>query len=378
MLSMSERLVTPERIVEPDGSVHVGWFTRPFGIANLADAPAKHALSALRDTPLGFAEAGFKKMRFKQWHYTSVVCDRFLFACAIVDAGYIGTAFAYLVDRTTNVKHEWSTLRPFGKDIVIANNSLDGRTSIELDGWGHIFLDNDATAGVRRIDASLVGRLGKTPTPALRARFEICDRNAEPDPVVVVEQVEPGRWLYTHKCYGLAASGEVRAGALDVTIEDEEGHAGLDYNQGFRKLETYWNWAAAGGRATSGERVGFNLTAHRPWRGSGAEQAAGAFEEDATDCALWLDGQCVKLASIDFAYQPEDRLAPWKIRDEEGLVDLTFEADGERADDINLGLVVSQFYQPYGHFSGTLRDRAGRSFELDRVYGVTEQHYARW
>ncbi len=375
---MQQRLATPERIVEPDGSVHVGWFERPFAIANVQDAPVDHFMSGFRGTPLGFAERGFKKRRLKQWHYTSVASDRFLFACAVVDAGYVGTAFAYLVDRKTKKKFEWSTLRPFAKGIVIAENSLDGRTSIELDGWGHILLDNDAATGRRHIDASFIGRLGRDATPALRAHFEILDDNAEPDPIVVVEQVEASRWLYTHKCYGLAAKGEVRCGSLDARIEAEEGHAGLDWNRGYRKLETYWNWAAAGGRCTTGERVGFNLTAHRPWKGSGAETGGDAFAVDAGDCALWLDGQCIKIPSVQFTYEPTDRTAPWTIRDAEGLVDLRFEADGERADDVNLGLVVSKFYQPYGHFTGSLKDREGRSFEVDGLYGVTEQHYARW
>ena len=68
----------------------------------------------------------------------------------------------------------------------------------------------------------------------------------------------------------------------------------------------------------------------------------------------------------------------WSVKLLTGLVDLRFEADGERDDSVNFGLVVSKFYQPYGHFTGRLKDREGRSFEVDGLYGVTEQHYARW
>ena len=37
-----------------------------------------------------------------------------------------------------------------------------------------------------------------------------------------------------------------------------------------------------------------------------------------------------------------------------------------------------RFNQPFGAFSGTLRDQAGNLHVLGDVFGVTEEHYARW
>jgi len=366
---------TPPRIVDADGRVHVGWFDRPFVEANLQDAPSDHLLCGLRGTPLALLERGFRRMRLKQWHYTSVVTPKLFFACAVVDAGYVGNAFAYVVDRATGRCFEWSTLSPLARGVVIADNSVAGRTSIKQPGWGHILLDNDVSAGHRTIDVRLDGRLGRKPCPSLRARFTISDSGREPDPIVVVEQSAPGLWLYTHKCYGLPAQGELRCGDIDQAIND--GHAGLDYNRGYRPRQTWWNWGAAGGHAQSGARVGFNLTAHRPWAGSGVTHDD-AGTEDAADCALWLDGQCVKIPRVEFDYQPGSLMSPWRIRDDAGLVDLQFFPEGERHEDINFGLVVSRFHQPYGRFEGELRSREGERFTLADVFGVTEQHFAKW
>jgi hypothetical protein len=365
---------TPPRIVDADGRVHVGWFDRPFEDANLQDAPSAHLLGGLRGTPLSLLERGFRRMRLKQWHYTSVATPQIFFACAVVDAGYAGNAFAYVVERASGRCFEWSTLAPLSRGVVIANNSTDGRTAIEQPGWGRITLDNDGARGVRSIDVRLEGRLGKSPLPPLRAQFTIDDAGSDPDPIVVVEESAPRHWLYTHKCYGLKARGELRCGELVVDVED--GHAGLDFNRGYRPRQTWWNWAAAGGHASNGSRVGFNLTAHRPWRGSGHE--VDGSDHDAADCALWLGGRCVKIARVEFDYDPANLMTPWQIRDGEGLVELRFSPAGERSEDINFGLVVSQFHQPYGTFEGELRDRDGNRFALRDVFGVTEQHFAKW
>lgn len=375
MAAMSQPLPTPDAIVEPTGFVNTGWFEQPFRRANLPDAPIEHALSSLRGR-LGGVERAFRRMRLKRWHYTSVAGPDVFFACAIVDAGYLGTAFAYVVDRKSGEMHEWTTLMPLARGITIADNSLDGVTSVEQPGFGRIDLGNDSQRGVRTITAKLEGKLGVRNQPPLSASFEIWDWGRDPDPVVVVEESAPARWLYTHKCYGLEAGGSIRCGRIDSVIAAGDGHAGLDWNLGYRPYETWWNWAAGGGFATDGTRVGFNLTAHRPWIGSGRENTS--IEADATDCGLWIGGRRVKLDRVEFEYDPRAILRHWRIHDEAGLVDLEFNPIGKRHDDVNFGVVVSQFLQPYGTFSGTLRTPEGEVKELTDVFGVTEQHFAKW
>lgn len=364
---------TPSRIVEVDGHVHTGWFEHPFPIANLADAPARHLASPLRGSRLAPLERRVRALRLKRWHYTSVVTDRLLFACAIVDAGYVGNAFAYVVDRVSGRKHEYSTLTPGGAGITIASSSTDGTTSVRWPGFGALALHNDSSTGERRIEAELTGRTRLGARPPLRASILVRDDGVRPAPIVCVDEAEPGAWLYTHKAYGLEARGLIEAGELSGSFDFDEGLAGLDYNLGYRPRETYWNWAAGTGRATDGTRVGFNLTAHRR-----PHEPTAPHGDDAGDCALWLGDAREKLAAVRFEYDPDDLLREWRVRDDEGLVDLTFSPAGERAEDVNAGLVVSRFHQPYGTFRGTLRSRSGRAFALEDVYGVVEQHFARW
>jgi hypothetical protein len=371
---------SPGRIVDPDGTVHVGWFDGPFAETNLAEAPVRHLLSPLRGTSLAFVERAYRRWRLKRWHYTSVVTDRVFFACAVVDLGYVGNAFAYVVDRQTGEKHEHNALAPLGRGLSMAESSTDGRTVFNKPGWGQIVLDNDSAAGLRKVAVELEGQLGPAKQPPLEARYEIRDAGSDPAALIIVEESEPRRWLYTHKCYGLEAGGSVRSGNIADEVALGQGNAGLDFNCGYRPRQTWWNWAAAGGQANGGERIGFNLTAHRPWLGApGAPAGRGSSDEaDAGDCALWLPGRCVKIRRVEFEYDLGDMLKTWWLRDDAGLVDLRFEPMGQRQDDVNLGLMVSQFHQPYGTFSGTLRSPEGEVFELSDLFGVTEQHYALW
>ena len=360
---------TPRRIVEPDGHVHTGCYLLPFEEQNLASAPFQHPLAGLRDGPFGWLDSGVRRLRLKRWHYTSVVHPRFLFACAVVHVGYVGNAFAYVYDRERERCHAYSTLAPLGRGIVIADDSRRGTTSIRQKGFGSIELTNEVP-GKRGIRVALAGRLGRNPTPPLKVELELADQGSSPDPIYVVEESEPSCWLFTHKVYGLDTRGTLRCGALDLDVEG--ALAGLDYNVGYRPRETCWNWAAAAGHSVAGDKVGFNLTAHRRW------DAPFDGTPDAGDCALWLGDRCYPLAWVAFDYDHEDILAPWHIRDGDGLVDLHFEPAGERREDIDFGVVVSRFHQPYGRFSGTLRSPGGERYELGDVFGVTEQHHARW
>ncbi len=46
------------------------------------------------------------------------------------------------------------------------------------------------------------------------------------------------------------------------------------------------------------------------------------------------------------------------------------------------GLVVSDFVQPFGYFTGTISvkraDGIVQPFELVKAWGVVESHYAKW
>jgi hypothetical protein len=360
-----EKKPTPERIVDGD-RVHVGRFVRPFRSANLDEAPARHLLDRLRGGRLGGVERAWRRMRLKQWHYTSVATPRYFLAAVVFDAGYVGVGFAYVVDRKTGHAREWSRTVPLARGIAMAANSIDGTTRFAAKGFGEIELSNDGASGARRLRIRLAGGADR---PGLEADLEMRELAGEVEPVIAVGEPGPGRWLYTHKAYGLPAGGTITTGDWSETTRLGEAHAGLDWNRGYRLTETYWNWAAAAGRDARGRTVGFTFTSH-------VDHSGGI--ETANDSAMWLAGRVIDLPGVRFDYTPGDLLLPWRLRDRQGLVDLEFQPLGERAEDLDLKLVVSRFHQPYGTFRGTLRTPDGDVFTVSDLFGVTEQHFARW
>lgn len=366
---------TPARIVEPNGEVRVGWFDRPFVYPNLQDARPQHALAGLHGGPFQGLEKRFRRWRLKQWQYVSVVTDSTLFACAVVDVGYLGSAFAYVVNRHTGERFEWAAKQPLSQRVAVAQSSIKGTSRFERRNWGHIDIHNHPDNHQRVVSVRLHGELGAVPKPPLRVELRIFDDPQHIQPIVVVEQSAPKLWLYTHKSYGLLVEGSLQCGTIQQRLQCGDGLAGFDYNRGYRQRRTWWNWAAASGRTNDGTIVGFNLTAHRPWTTQGSQRNT---PPDAADCGFWLDGTLTKLSRVDFAYNPDSLLEPWHIFDADGLVDLHFAPEGKRSEHTHAGIVTSLFHQPYGHFTGTLSARAGRKVTLENVYGVTEQHYALW
>lgn len=372
---MSEPNPTPRQIVEPDGTVNEGWFESPFIKANLQDSPILRPVPGMPGSLRKLLQRGLRKLRLKQWHYTSVATEESFLAAAVFNAGYIGLGFVYVVDRKTGAVNEYGTMTPLSRGVRIASNSIDGVSSIEASGFGRITCENSSATGVRVLSIDLKAQKGH---PPLSAEITLFDNGKTPEPMVVVDKLAPRRWLYTHKCYGLEAKGFIKRGERTEQVERGGALAGIDWNRGFRLYETFWNWAAATGRDSLGRPVGFTMTARKPKHGAEPNAAFSTTDGDANDCALWLDGKRVKLRRVRFDYDSKHLMGPWYITDIDGLVDLTFQPAGQRIDDTNFGVVVSQFHQPYGVFSGTLRSPEGEIYKLEDVYGVTEEHYARW
>jgi hypothetical protein len=363
------RRPTPDRIVD-DGHVHVGRFDRPFRTVNLEEAPARHLLARLRTAPgpLASAERAWRKLRLKRWHYASIATPRLFLGAVVFDASYAGVGFAYVVDRKTGHAREWSKTVPFARGVSIAANSTDGRSRFAAAGFGEIVFENDGASGARRLRIDLAATKAH---PGLTVDHEMIEKYADTEPVIAVGEPSPGRWLYTHKSYGLPSGGVIASGDWNETTKPGEALAGLDWNCGYRLTETYWNWAAAAGRDARGRTIGFTFTSH-------VREGDGSAPDTANDSAMWLGGRVVDLEDLRFEYDAKDILLPWRIRDRRGLVDLEFQPLGERVEDLDLKLVVSKFHQPYGTFRGTLKAPGGESFAISDVFGVTEQHFARW
>jgi hypothetical protein len=152
----------------------------------------------------------------------------------------------------------------------------------------------------------------------------------------------------------------VRAGNVRFPVRGQL--AGLDYTHGLLARETAWRWAFACGRQAF--RQGTSLIAFNFSEGF----LAGAGEN-----VVWLEGEPRPAGKVTFTFDGDAPLSPWRVRSEDGAVDLVFQPEGLRAQTIDLKLIASRYAQPFGTFSGRLH-----GVEIDGLPGVTEDHAARW
>ncbi|HMC38758.1 MAG TPA: DUF2804 family protein [Acidimicrobiales bacterium] len=132
----------------------------------------------------------------------------------------------------------------------------------------------------------------------------------------------------------------------------------LDESAGYHARHTEWEWSAGVGTTVDGWPVTWNLV-------RGVHDA-----ETMSERTVWLHGRPAEVPPVRFGRDLDELWAT------DGSV-LRFEEEAARRRSDNLGLVRSDYVQPFGRFSGTLPG----GYELSRsepALGVMERHRARW
>ena len=318
----------------------------PASLLDESDAPQEGAFAGVSQNP---AIDGRRPRRGKKtWRFAGVFHEDLVLGVAIVDLGYLGMTFVYVAEGNRVLECTWKTPGALGMHV----GPPDG-TSVAMAPRRLVTLATTRTGGVT-VAVDL---------PGIRANLDIA---GEVTPLTVVSDWSRGAGgqAMTVKKAGLVAQGNLSVQGRSYAFADAS--ACLDFTAGFLPRRMVWNWAIAGGRASDGRGVGFNLA-------RGVHDVA---QQRFTENALWIDGTPAALPAVTFS--PAAGLVPWTIRSADGAVDLVFTPRGQRAENVNLGFVSSRYRQPFGSFTGQLRDARGRTVRIAAMPGVTEDHGAVW
>ena len=340
--------------------------------------------------------------RLKEWQHFAVVWPGGMLGLAIVDAKYLVTSWVHLVELSSTwfqsvpgeaavkTRFEHRSMGPaiplkipFGRDSIsrgskelllrlsrsfmpvyrTARSLWNEETFIEADNY-NIRIRNNLDKGGHFVNLKTGG---KKNSPQLEAEFKCIHDTARIEPLVVVLPVENKQLksMYSHKV-PLPVEGEIKVGEKRISLDPGESFALLDIHKAHYPWKTWWNWATFAGREAGGGIVGVNLTKN-----------VNQYDETWNENALWVDGRIQRLSSAVFDFDPRNPLAPWKLKDKNGLVDLTFHPFGERTEDMNLGILRSSFHQPFGVFSGEVVFE-GKRLKIESLPGVCENHLAYW
>lgn len=299
-----------------------------------------------RDTDLRLAQRGVGRLRRaiseKRWQWFGAFDERIAIGGAIVDAGPFGNAFLWVFDRESEELLVDADLLVPARFVTVATEPADGvvarvdlpRRRLRVTRAGDGVAIDGRFGGV---DLTLA--VDASDHEATTAICPVTDRNAG----VNVTQKET--------C--LPTQGHVDA---DERLAFD-GVAMLDYSHGHLARETNWRWAIGSCRTDDGVAVGFNLVE--------------GFN-DGLENAVWVAGEPRPVDAASFAFETDGTDGNCHVETTCGTVDATLVIEGQRREDIDIGVVASKYHQPLGHWKGTV---AGRRIE---GVGVTERHHAKW
>ncbi len=348
---MRNMQITPERMVEKDGSINFGSFRTPFQNANILDAKLYPM-----PTP-GF----WKNFRLKEWQHFGIVTPTHYFGMVIFDAKMVGVSFFYAYDRLKNTRFEHERQTP-GKSISVAHQPYNDTCRFEAKGY-QLRFENKLDRGFHQIAVDIEG---DSERPAVKGDITIHEDLDVYEPLVQVSPITPTRPFYTHKA-AVPVSGSMMVGSQKIVLERNECIALIDEQKTYYPYFSFWKWSTAGGYGNDGKLFAFNLC-----------QNMIADDEDYNENCLWMDGKIhyLKAARFDFG----DVMQPWKMKTTDGKLALSFIPLGERAQKMNIagGLILSDFHQPFGLYSGRFTEDGGVSHPIKDFFGLAEHHITRY
>lgn len=332
-----------------------GLFKTPFRNLNIDETQIFH--------PPIKAPRLLRRWRLKEWQHIAVFHPEYALGLAIVDTHYLGNSFCYFVDRRQGRHCEHSRQFPGGRNLKVARELWDDDCFCQARNYT-IHIENRLVDGRHRI----VVEIKETrKLPAIAAEFELLENLEETQPLIVALPINhPNRPLYTHKAV-CRVRGEMTLDGERIAFDEKRDLAMLDVQKTFYPYNTHWNWATCAGYDRDGRLLALNLV-----------QNMIRDDEQHNENCLWVDGALTPWSAARFNFHSSALLQPWQIETTDGKCRLTFTPQGERKEKINLGLIVSDFHQPFGIFSGAVTDADGRTYELNDFYGVCEHHLARF
>jgi hypothetical protein len=348
---MYELLDPPARAVE-GGVAAYGLYKRPIPDLNLLDIDI---FQRKRPSPLWL-----RRLRLKEWEHIGVLAESFYLGIAVVDAKFMGLSWACFFDRSTSrmVEH---TRRFLPGHIRVPPALAKGDLSARGRRYA-IDIHNRLDEGYHGIvvDIAPSGSL-----PRFHARLTLRERMGEVQPIIALLPIEERRPFFTHKA-PCPVEGEVTIGDKRFDLDPGRDVAVLDYHRTYFLSRTHWEWATCAGFDKNGTLIGINLTRGILRR-----------DELLNENGIWYGATLTPVGRAIFRI-PHDPKGLWHIKTDDGAVDLTFAPRGYRSERIRIGPINSTYTQPFGLFSGKVRDAEGRIHTLEDLFGVAEDHTVTW
>ena len=344
---MQTELTENGKLLDSNGHLtQVGWSRRPVLDCNLENARFYN----LRQ---------LQRFRIKRWDYYAIFTPQHFFSATIADLGYAGNIFVYFLDFATKELREEGLVIPLSKGVTLPRNSDQG-DSLFADKRAQLHFE--VLPEGRRVQVSWPGfHAGRGISADILLR-QVPDHES----MTIVIPIKNQRFYYNRKINCLPAEGSLQYGNIRESLSPATCVGSLDWGRGVWEYKSFWNWASASGFMEDGRTVGLNL-------GCGFGDLSAA-----TENCLVLNGKIQKLSQVNFGYEANDFMHPWKFTDSENRLNMDFVPFKERVARTNLGIIFSEVHQLFGRYSGTVLTDEGIKIQINDLLGFAEEHQARW
>jgi len=337
----------PEQLIGPDGQPIYGRFSTPVSDINFADFDLR--------TPMNKPIRGRRRRaRFNQFQFIGIHADTIMLGLAIVRLRWVCHAFLYLYDTQTGQWQDYRFTHPLRMGLTMGQRPNDDTVSFRH-GRNRLTIRATPRPGIRQLRVTL--------QDGTRVRASI-DESTSYRPLALSTRTGFTGFTYTQKASARVCHGTIRWQQRSYHLESLNALACVDWSAGYMRSETSWNWACIASRLEDGRRFGLNI-------------AAGVNETGYNENILWIDDRPVSLPPVHFRFDRYHDHHGWALVSADDSVRLFFDPVIAYRDKTDAILVASNFAQFLGRYSGEI-DIAGETLHLDKVWGVAEDHYARW
>ena len=338
---------TPERLVGTDGKCVFGTFESEFRTFALTEAERPTDAPQLMNG-----------MKLTRWEACEICLKDGVLLSGVCNMGLFGVIVNVFYDKRTGRATQWSVNVP-GPGAAIAPNLLGGSVTEGGDGKNFVRYKNTFENGECLVSGRAPGKYGE----AVNYEFTL-KRISKPS--VVSIPFGPNRPLYTQKDF-FKAEGKLTVNG-ETFASDENTVAIIDDHRGYYPRRAHYDWVTTMGRCVQGGEEKFiavNLTKNQS-----------IDPEKYNENLIWLEGRACPLPPVRFQQSVKSAesggKSVWTVRDDHGMVDVSFETTDMVSTIAHAGIVNIDYYIAFGGISGYVMDEDGNRYVLDGLPGIGE------
>ena len=303
-------------------------------------------------------------LRIKEWDYYCITNNDFAIALTIDDNSYMGLDSISFMDfkSGTSITRSPMQLLTFGKK-ALPSSSNEGDVYSEGKGYYISFVNKSS----ERVITAHMDNFSNKETIDL----DIVLYDIPSDSMVIATPFAeaPKAFYYNQKINCMRAKGTVRIGEMEDDFDGNDSFGVLDWGRGVWTYSNTWYWSSLN-CAVDGIKFGFNL-------GYGFGDTSSASEN-----MLFFDGKAHKLGRVVFDILSnqgrDDYMSMWKIKDDEGRLDLKMEPVLNRSARTDFKVLKSDQNQVFGRFSGRAVLDDGTEIAIRDKIGFAEKVTNKW